>query len=240
MEEVRLQKYISDNGVMSRRAAEKEIEAGKIKVNGTPAVLGQKIIPGKDRVTYKGKEINHGQKNAKVYIMLNKPRGYVSTLSDEKGRKCVAELVEDVGTRVYSMGRLDMNSEGLLLFTNDGDLANKITHPGHDIPKIYHVKVKSEITPEQLKTLNGKMTIDDYEILPVKTDIITRKEGFTVLRMELYEGRNRQIRKMCEQVGLEVTRLQRIAVGRITLGDLSPGKWKYLTKSQVEYLKNNI
>jgi 23S rRNA pseudouridine2605 synthase len=168
--------------------------------------------------------------------MLNKPRGYVTTLSDDKDRKCVAELVEDVGTRVYPIGRLDMDSEGLLLFTNDGELANKLTHPKHHIPKIYHVKIKGEITPEQLKALGKPMVIDDYEIQPVKCEIITRRDNFTVIRMELYEGRNRQIRKMCEQTELEIIKLQRVAIGNIKLGDLAPGKWRHLTKTQVDYL----
>ncbi len=238
MDEIRIQKYISTLGIMSRRAAEKEIENGKIKVNGNVAKLGQKIVPGKDRVTYNGKLLKASPSDRKVYIMLNKPRGYVTTLSDEKDRKCVAELVSDVGTRVYPVGRLDMDSEGLLLFTNDGELANKLTHPKHHIPKIYHVKIKGEITTEQLKNLQKPMVIDDYEIQPVNCEIITRKENYTIIRMELYEGRNRQIRKMCEKNELEISRLQRIAIGNIKLGDLAPGKWRYLTKSQTEYLKN--
>jgi len=236
-EGIRIQKYISSLGIMSRRAAEKEIELGKIKINGQPAEIGQKVFPGKDRVTYKGKILETPLPDKHTYIMLNKPRGYVSTLSDEKSRKCVAELVKSVGVRVYPIGRLDMDSEGLLLFTNDGELANKLTHPKHRIPKIYHVKVKTEITGEQLKALGKPMVIDEYEIMPVKCDIITRKEGFTVIRMELYEGRNRQIRKMCEQVGIEITKLQRVAIGNIQLGDLAPGKWRRLTRSQIEYLK---
>ncbi len=240
MEEIRLQKYISSIGIMSRRAAEKEIESGKIRVNGEIADLGQKIIPGKDRVTYKGKPIDAKIPERKVYIMLNKPKGYVTTLSDDKSRKCVAELVKDVNTRVYPIGRLDMYSEGLLLFTNDGEFANKLTHPKHHIPKIYHVKVKGEILPEQLKQLSKPMVIDEYEIQPVKCDIITRRDNYTVIRMELFEGRNRQIRKMCEICELEIVKLQRVAIGNVKLGDLSPGKWRHLTKSQVEYLyKNN-
>ena len=239
MEEMRLQKYISTAGLMSRRAAEKEIEAGRFKVNGQPAELGQKIIPGKDRVTYKGQPVEIKKNDRKVYIMLNKPRGYVTTLSDDKSRKCVAELVSDVDTRVYPIGRLDMDSEGLLLFTNDGELANKLMHPRHRIPKIYHVRVSGEISPEQLKALGKPMIIDDYEILPVNCEIITRKENYTVIRMELYEGRNRQIRKMCEQTSLEIQKLQRVAIGNIKLGDLSPGKWRHLTKTQVDYLKKS-
>ena len=239
MEEMRLQKYLSSAGIMSRRAAEKEILAGSIKINGLPAELGQKIIPGKDRVTYKGQPVVLKKNERKVYIMLNKPRGYVTTLSDDKSRKCVAELVEDVGVRVYPVGRLDMDSEGLLLFTNDGELANKLMHPKHHIPKIYHVKVKGEITPEQLKALGQPMDIDGYEIQPVTCEIITRKENYTVIRMKLYEGRNRQIRKMCEKTELEITKLQRIAIGNIKLGSLAPGNWKHLTKTQADYLKNS-
>ena len=239
MEEIRLQKYISSIGIMSRRAAEKEIENGSIKVNGQRADLGQKIVPGKDRVTYKGKLLDCKIPERKVYIMLNKPKGYVTTLSDDKSRKCVAELVSDVKVRVYPVGRLDMYSEGLLLLTNDGDFANKLTHPKHRIPKIYHVKVKGEITPEQLKKLGKPMVIDEYEIQPVQCDIITRRDNYTVIRMELFEGRNRQIRKMCEICELEITKLQRVAIGNVKLGDLAPGKWRHLTRSQVDYLNKN-
>lgn len=239
MEEMRLQKYLSSAGIMSRRAAEKEILAGSIKVNDLPAELGQKVTPGKDRVTYKGQPVVLKENERKVYIMLNKPRGYVTTLSDDKSRKCVAELVKDAGVRVYPIGRLDMDSEGLLLFTNDGELANKLMHPKHHIPKIYHVKVKGEITPEQFKALGQPMDIDGYEIQPVACEIITRKENYTVIRMELYEGRNRQIRKMCEKTELEITKLQRVAIGNIKLGSLAPGNWKHLTKTQADYLKNS-
>lgn len=236
-EEIRIQKYMSDSGVMSRRAAEDAIRAGRIYINDKPAELGQKIIPGRDEVKYNGKLIVQVKSAAKVYVMLNKPVGYVTTLSDDRGRKCVAELITDIGTRVYPCGRLDMESEGLLLLTNDGELANKLTHPGHSIPKIYHVRISSEILPEQLRALGQAMIIDDYKIAPVKVTIVTRKEGFTVLRMELYEGRNRQIRKMCDLCGLEIVRLQRIAVGEITLGNLKSGKWKMLNGSQIKYLK---
>lgn len=234
---IRIQKFMSDNGIMSRRSAEEEIRAGHITVNGQTAVLGQKVLPGKDEVRYKGNMIPNSVHTGKIYIMLNKPAGYVTTLSDDRGRRCVAELIEDLGARVYPCGRLDMESEGLLLLTNDGELANKLTHPGHDLPKIYHVRIASEITPEQLHSLGQPMVIDDYKIAPVKVTVITRKEGFTTLRMDLYEGRNRQIRKMCELCGLKILRLQRIAVGEIILGDLKPGKWKILSTGQVNYLK---
>ena len=169
--------------------------------------------------------------------MLNKPRGYVTTMSDEKGRKCVAQLVTDVGTRVYPVGRLDYDSEGLLLLTNDGDLANLLTHPKHHIPKIYHVKIKERITPEKLTALGKPMEIDGYKLKPVKAEIVTLANDVTVLSMTLYEGRNRQIRKMCESLDLEIISLKRIAIGDLKLGNLKPGTWKKLTKSQVDYLR---
>ena len=235
-EPVRLQKYLSECGVLSRRAAEEAILNGTVTVNGQPAVLGQKVTAGQDEVVYGGKKIRPliGEK---IYIRLNKPVGYVTTLSDDKGRPCVASLVENVGARVYPCGRLDMDSEGLLILTNDGELANKLTHPRHTIPKIYHVKLDAEITLEQLEKLNLPMEIDGYTILPVYTELLSRRDGHSNVRMTLYEGRNRQIRKMCEQVGLGVRRLKRVAVGPITLGRLKPGQWDYLTKEQVNYLQ---
>ena len=239
MEEVRIQKYLSDCGVMSRRAAEREIEHGRIYINGQCAVIGQKIDPDTDIVKYNNEVITQAGKRYQ-YIMLYKPLGYVTTMSDEKNRKCITELINDVGTRVYPVGRLDMYSEGLLLLTNDGELTNKLTHPKHNIPKIYHVKLAGTLTPEQLKPLGKPMTIDDYEIQPVQYELVTRNENNTVIRMTLYEGRNRQIRKMCEAAGLEILNLKRIAVGNITLGDLHPGKWRRLTQSQIKYLKEGI
>ncbi len=236
MEEIRLQKYISDCGVMSRRAAEKEIAAGRIFVNGQPAEIGQKIDPERDEVTYHGKKIARQKKNY-TYLMLNKPVGYVTTLSDEENRPCVYDLVKNAGERVYPVGRLDMYSEGLLLMTSDGKLANRLTHPRHRIPKIYIVKVKGEIAPDKLAFLNRAMTLDDYRIEPVKTEVMSRKEGMTSLKMTLFEGRNRQIRKMCEKADLKIVSLKRIAIGNLNLGNLKPGEWRRLTEAQIKYLK---
>ncbi len=238
MEKIRLQKYISECGVMSRRAAEKEILAGNITVNGEAVELGRTIDERRDKVMYNGKPVVREKRERKVYIMLNKPKGYVTTMSDERGRRCVASLVEDVGCRVYPVGRLDLMSEGLLIMTNDGELANKLMHPRHSIPKIYHVRIDSELTPEQFVALSSEMVIDDYKIMPVECRIVTMAEGKTTIAMTLYEGRNRQIRKMCEQVGLKVLKLRRVAIGEIKLGDLRPGKWRKLTRAQVEYLKS--
>lgn len=236
-EPIRIQKYISDCGAMSRRAAEEQIRAGKIAVNGAPASIGQKIMPEDDVVTFNGAVIQPSS-DRKTYIMLNKPSGYITTLSDEFERRCITELIKDVGCRVYPCGRLDMESEGLLILTDDGALANKLTHPGHDMAKIYNVRLSAEITDGELSALNRPMEIDGYKIRPAKATIISRSGGYTNLRFELREGRNRQIRKMCEKVGVEVTKLRRVAIGAIELGDLPRGKWRRLTATEVKYLKN--
>ncbi len=237
MEPIRLQKFFTDCDILSRRAAEEEIKSGKVLVNGVRAELGQKIDPETDIVEYKGKVIEPPKKTIYKYVMLNKPRGYLSTVTDDRGRACVTELVKDAGARLYPVGRLDMDSEGLLLLTNDGALTYKLTHPKHDIPKIYHVKIEGKVSADQLRALASPMVIDGYKILPVKTETVTAKNEYTVLRMTLFEGRNRQIRKMCETQGLNIIRLCRVAIGELELGNLAPGKWRYLTKSQVEYLK---
>lgn len=237
----RLQKFLSDAGVMSRRAAEKEIMRGAVFVNGRRAEIGQKVDPEADEVSYNGRIVGKGFKKM-VYIMLNKPRGYVTTSSDERGRKTVLDLVSDIDERIYPIGRLDMDSDGLLLLTNDGELTNKLTHPRHEIPKLYNVEVEGRVDRDMIKRLSSPMELDGYEILPVATSVLTMKNDprheTTTLRMELYEGRNRQIRKMCEKCGLEVIRLTRVAIGDIRLGNLRSGDYRHLTRSQVEYLKN--
>lgn len=238
METVKLQKYFTDCGILSRRAAEAEIAAGKVKVNGEIAYLGQRIDPEADRVEYKGKPVTKRAED-KICIMLNKPRGFVTTLSDERGRPTVSELVADLGRRVYPVGRLDMDSDGLLLLTDDGELANKLTHPRHEIPKIYRVTVKGSVDGEALKKLRSPMLIDGYEIMPVETSVIDFSEDSreTLLEMKLYEGRNRQIRKMCELCELKITRLSRVAIGKLTVGSLPTGKWRVLSADELEYLK---
>lgn len=237
---IRIQKFFTDCGILSRRAAEEEIKKGRVKVNGTVAEVGQKIDPTRDRVEYRGQVIEATEKPRFTYVMLNKPRGYLSTVTDDRGRHTVTELVADAGVRLYPVGRLDMDSEGLLLLTNDGELTNRLTHPKHEIPKIYHVKIRGTVTAEQVKALSSSMEIDGYRILPVKTELISVKDDTSVLRMTLFEGRNRQIRKMCESQSLTVLRLCRIAIGDLKLGNLAPGKWRYLTKTQVDYLKGSV
>ena len=222
---------------MSRRAAEEEIKKGKVKVNGSTAMLGDRVLAGTDTVEYGGRIITP-RCDERLYIMLNKPRGFVTTMSDEKDRKTVRDLVSDLGQRVYPVGRLDMNSDGLLILTSDGELANALTHPRHRIPKIYHVTVKGHPDERTLARLSSPMTIDGYEILPVKTQIKAATESSTVLEMTLYEGRNRQIRKMCQACDLKISRLSRVAIGSISLGTLEVGKWRRLTAEEVEYLKS--
>ena len=237
MEEIKIQKFFTDSGIMSRRAAEEEIKNGNVKVNGEIATIGMRIDPEKDIVTYREKQIKP-RRDENVYVMLNKPRGFVTTMSDEQNRRSVADLVCEVGARVYPVGRLDMDSDGLLLLTNDGALTNKLTHPRHEIPKIYRVTVSGGVSAEQLAILRAPMIIDGYEILPVKTEVISKNGSQTLLEMTLYEGRNRQIRKMCDAASLKIKRLCRIAIGELCLGELPVGKWRYLTEDEVAYLKN--
>ncbi len=239
MEKIRIQKYLSEAGVASRRGAERDIEQGLVTVNGRVCPIGAKIDPTRDVIVYKGKRVGRPDKR-KIYIMLHKPRGYITTLSDEFDRKCVSQLVEELGQRVYPIGRLDKDSEGLLLMTNDGDFANKLMHPVGGISKIYLARIKSHVSSEALHILTSPMELDGYQLKPIKVDVIDNDENTALLRFELFEGRNRQIRKMCEKAGLTVSRLVRVAEGDIALGDLPVGKWKYLSRAQVEYLKNKV
>ena len=235
MEKIRLQKFFTDCGVLSRRAAEAEILAGNVKVNGHTAALGDKVDPAKDLVTWKDKPIV-AEKKKHVYIALNKPRGYLTTMSDPQNRKCVTELLAGHKGRVYPIGRLDYISEGLLLLTDDGELANRLTHPKHHLPKVYRVKVAGEVSDEQFTALTSEMELDGYTILPVEAVIVSKDDTGTLLKMTLREGRNRQIRKMCGQVGLTVKRLCRVSVGSVKLEGLPVGKWRYLTEKEVDAL----
>lgn len=236
-EQIRLAKYFTDCGVLSRRAAEEEIKKGRVKVNGLTAELGQKIMPGEDVVEYGGKRILPPKNAGKVYLMLHKPRGFVTTMSDEKDRPTVATLTRNVGTRVYPVGRLDMDSSGLLLMTNDGDLANRLTHPRHDIPKIYHVTVSGHPTTAQMTGLGSPADLDGYITQPIRVRKLAQGEHETLLEMTLYEGRNRQIRRICEMQGLRVRQLVRVAIGELELGSLPEGKYARLTGDQIAYLK---
>ena len=213
-EKIRLQKLIAEAGIASRRKAEELILEGKVSVNGTPAKIGDKADPDGDRITVDGRSLD--KKIKKIYLMLHKPRGYITTMSDEMGRKCVAELVRDVPERVFPVGRLDRESEGLLLMTNDGEFANAMMHPSHHVPKVYRVTVRPGVTEDQLVKLSTGMVIDGWKTAPTTVRVLSEEPGRVVLEIVLHEGRNRQIRKMCEQLGLEVARLRRTAfeIGR--------------------------
>ena len=238
---MRIHKALADNGIASRRAAEKMIEEGRVTVNGRKAIIGQDINPARDIIHIDGERVYFERKQTKYYIMLNKPRGYVTTMSDELGRRCVAELVEDVNARVYPIGRLDKDSEGLLLLTNDGDFANMIMHPSHHISKTYRVTVRPEVSEDQLIELSTGVTLDDGTVtMPAQVQVDDKSEGRTVLRMTIFEGKNRQIRRMCEALGLEVARLRRVSVGPVKLGMLQPGKWRELTPTEVGAIRNAV
>lgn len=221
----------------SRRKAEELIQQGRVKVNGRPVSIGDSATYN-DVITVDGERIYVEKKRKKYYIMLNKPRGYVTTMSDELDRKCVTELLTGVDERVYPVGRLDRNSEGLLLFTNDGQFANDIMHPSKHISKTYRVTVRPDITEEQLIQLADGVVIDGKKTLPATVSVLTKEEGRVVLRIVIKEGRNRQIRKMCEAVGLEVARLRRTAIGPVKLGMLKPGDYRELTSEEVKALRN--
>lgn len=231
----RLQKIISASGLMSRRAAEELIAAGKVSVNGVTAALGDKAEAGVDKILVDGKALPSA--GEKLYIMLNKPRGYVTTLSDEKGRKNVTELIKGLGTRLYPVGRLDMYSEGLLLMTNDGDFANLLMHPSHEIDKCYHTWVKGEDMGWAVELLRCPMEIDGYVTSPAEVDILELKGEEALLAITIHEGRNRQVRKMCEAAGLKVTRLMRVSEGGVELGTLKSGKWRRLTEEELDMLR---
>lgn len=231
---IRLQKYLSMCAVASRRKAEELIAQGKVKVNGKVAQIGDKISPKHDTVTVSGRKIVGSRKH--YYIMLHKPRGYITTMDDEMGRKCVAELVRDVGARVYPVGRLDKDSEGLLLMTNDGEFANHMTHPSRHIPKTYRVTVRPDVTEDMLTAFATGMEIDGRITAPADAHIIEKQDNRVVMEIVLYEGRNRQIRKMCESLGLEVARLKRTSMGSLKLGMLPPGKWRELKEDEVHKL----
>lgn len=233
---IRLQKYMSENGIASRRKSEEMIAAGKVKVNGRIASLGDKVDPIRDKIVVSGKRVVRNK--TKMYIMLHKPRGYVTTMSDELGRKCVSELVEDAGVRLFPVGRLDRNSEGLLLMTNDGAFSNLLTHPSRHVAKVYRVTVREQVKEEHLTKLTEGIMLDGTKTLPCEVHVIERGENRTVLHVVLYEGRNRQIRRMCEAVGLTVIRLKRTEIAGVRLGMLPQGKWRELNEKEMQHLTN--
>ena len=233
---MRLQKFLSECGVASRRKAEELIEQGKVRVNGRVALIGAKVDPKRDKVTVSGKNVI--AQNTKMYIMLHKPRGYVTTTKDELDRKCVTDLVKDAGVKLFPVGRLDRNSEGLLIMTNDGNFANSLTHPSAHVNKTYRVTVKGEVEDEKLIKLCEGIMLDDRKTLPCDVFVAERKPDRTVLIFIIHEGRNRQIRRMCEAVGLEVLRLKRTEIAGVKLGMLPQGKWRPLNEREMRHLTN--
>ena len=222
-------------GVVSRRKAEELIAAGSVKVNGRTAQIGDKIDPLRDTVTVLGQRVR--QMERPVYLLLYKPRGVLTTMSDDRGRKCVPELLRDVPERVYPIGRLDKDSEGLLLLTNDGEFANLMMHPSHHIPKTYRVTVRPSISDAQIARMTEGMEIDGRMTAPTEVRVLDRAENRVVLEVVLHEGRNRQIRKMCDALGLEVARLKRTAMGSVKLGMLRQGEYRELTQEEVQKLR---
>ena len=230
----RLQKIISARGVASRRAAEEMIKAGRVSINGRIASLGESADPETDEILLDGRPLPSPQGN--VYIMLNKPRGYVTTLSDEKGRQNVSELVADCGVRVYPIGRLDMDSEGLLLLTNDGEFANALMHPKHEVNKTYEVWVTGYHEAATV-LLCRPISLDGYQIRKPEVKLLRAEGSKAKYLVTIHEGRNRQIRRMCEAAGMRVTRLRRISEGNLKLGELPLGKWRHLTEEEVAGLR---
>ena len=231
---IRLQKFLSEAGIASRRKAEEMIRSGLVKVNGKIANIGDSVDPKTDSVSVGGKKVK--KENSLRYILLNKPRGYVTTTDDDLGRKCVLELVSGVKERIYPVGRLDRISEGALILTNDGEFANAMMHPSKHVPKTYRVTVRPGITSEQVDILSTGVDIDGRMTAPADVRVLSKEEGRAVLEIVLYEGRNRQIRRMCEALELEVARLKRTAVGSVKLGMLKTGEWRDLTPQEVESL----
>lgn len=229
----RLQKILSARGVASRRKAEKIIGKGLVTVNGAAASLGDSADPDRDEILVEGRPLP--SRPEYVYILLHKPRGYVTTLSDEKGRPNAAQLVADCGVRVYPVGRLDMDSEGLLLFTNDGELANALMHPKHEVKKTYDTWVTGYMPGGEVR-LSRPIELDGYTIRSPKVTLIRMEGQKAKFRITIHEGRNRQVRRMCEAAGMTVTRLKRIKEGSLSLGDLPMGKWRYLTPDEVSQL----
>ena len=232
--EERLQKILSAAGLCSRRTAESWLTAGRVTVNGVPAALGDKADPERDAVAVDGKPVRKAE--GFRYLMLHKPRGYVTTLSDERGRRTVAELVADAGVRVYPVGRLDRDSEGLLLLTNDGALAQRLTHPSHGVSKTYQVTVTGE-TDGAAERLAAMRSLEGEPIAPVRVRVLWQEGGRALLELTLRQGKNRQIRRMCAQCGLTVLRLRRIREDCLTLGSLKAGAWRELTPEEVALLK---
>ena len=234
----RIQKVMAEQGMCSRRAAEQIILEGRVKVNGHPVRLGDKMDINRDVISIDGQRIRLEKKQEMHYLMLHKPRGFVTTTSDDRGRKTVMDLVSEYPVRVFPVGRLDKDSEGLLLLTNDGNFANLMMHPSHGVSKLYRVTVRPRAEEEQIIALSKGVTLDDGTVTqPAVITVVVDEPGRTVMEMTIKEGKNREIRRMCQAVGLEVIRLRRNAMGAVKMGMLQPGQYRELTKSEVAALR---
>lgn len=233
--EQRLQKIIATSGFCSRRAAEKLIEEGRVSVNGKTASLGESADDTIDKISIDNTPLQKNEQ--RTYIMLNKPRGILSSMSDDKGRRTVAELTANVGVRVYPVGRLDYDSEGLLIMTDDGELAHMLMHPSHEIGKTYELRAQGGGVAHALEVMRSPLDIDGYTINPAEVKLLNQSENDVLLSITITEGRNRQIRKMCEHAGLKTIRLKRVAEGNLKLGKLPVGEWRYLDSQEIENLQ---
>lgn len=230
---IRLQKYLAECGIASRRACERMIEAGRVAVNGAPARLGQSIQPGVDHITLDDRPINQDEK---VYVVLNKPSGVVTSACDEFGRRTVLDCIQGVKARVFPVGRLDMDVEGVLLLTNDGELANRLIHPRYGVSKVYLVWVRGQMTPETLRKLEFGVALEDGLTAPAHAVILYADPHTTQLRLTLHEGRKHEVKRMCAAVGHPIKKLERVAFANIEINGLRPGEWRYLRPDEVKHL----
>ncbi len=240
MLKVRIQKVIADSGFCSRRKAEELIGLNRVKVNGHPATIGLKINPIKDMITIDGERIYFDRKKQHLYLIMNKPRGYLTSMSDDRGRRCVTDLLEDTSVRVYPVGRLDLNTEGLLIFTSDGDFANDLMHPSRAVSKTYRVTVRGDVNEEHVIKLTQGVYIDGRKTAPAQVVVLTKEPNRSVLQIVIKEGRNRQVRKMCEAVKLDIVRLKRTAVGPLRLGMLKPGTYREMSAEELKAIRTAI
>lgn len=236
----RIQKIIADSGFCSRRKAEQFITESRVKVNGHPALIGQKVNPNQDIITIDNERILYDRKKEHTYLIMNKPRGFLTAMSDDRGRRCITDLLPQMQQRVFPVGRLDLNSEGLLLFTDDGRFSNQMMHPSHEVSKTYRVTARPDITDEQAAKLSEGVYLDGRKTSPAEVRVLTKEPNRVVLEIVIREGRNRQVRRMCEAVGLEVARLKRTAIGPIRLGMLKPGATRELTKEELNAIRTAI
>jgi len=235
MESIRLQKYLAECGVASRRKAEELIKGGHVAVDGEIVTeLGTKVSAS-NKISVDGKDVS--KEFEKLYILLNKPKGYVSTTNDQFGRPTVIDLLEEVKERVYPVGRLDYDTKGIILLTNDGQFTYRLTHPSHEISKTYLAEVRGTPSRDKLEHLRQGIKIEDYVTAPAKIKLIGKKASFTVLEIIINEGKNRQVRKMCDAIGHPIVNLQRVAIGNLSIGNLHEGSWRHLKKHEINMLK---